>query len=497
MAASIVTGIVLRFWTRSHLWLDEALSVDIARLPLGDIPSALRHDGHPPLYYFLLHGWISVFGEGDTAVRSLSGVFSVLTLPLAWFAGRRVGGRITAWAFVALLALSPFAIRYATETRMYSLVMLLVLAGYLLVANALERSSALRLVGITLVAGTLLLSHYWALWLIAASILVLAWRARTTANDDRRRTVRVLVAVVAGVLFLVPWLGVILDQSAHTGTPWADPVRPTTLITTTLQDFGGGDFAEGLLLGWSLAVLFAIGLVARAIDDHRLEIDVRSTPLVRREAMVVGLTVAIATVAGFATRTTFATRYAAVLFPLFLLIAAAGLTRFVGVRARGAIAVALLGLGVVGGVHNAVTDRTQAGKAADAIRAGAQPGDVVVMCPDQLGPSVHRLLPAELGLVQLSYPTLDDPSLVDWRDYADRNAANDPAAIADAVVARATAAHSVWLVDDGGYKTFAGQCEALESELASALGPAELLVVNDGDEFFEHASLFRFPGPAS
>lgn len=497
VAASIVIGVVLRFWTRSHLWLDEALSVDIARLPLGDIPGALRHDGHPPLYYFVLHGWMAVFGEGDTAVRSLSGVFAVLALPLAWMAGRRVGGRTTAWAFVALLALSPFAIRYGTETRMYSLVMLLVLAGYLLVANALERSSRWRLVGITVIVGALLLSHYWALWLIAASAVVLAWRARRTTGDDRRWTLRVLVAIAVGGLFLVPWLGVMLDQSAHTGTPWADAVRPTTLVTTTLQDFGGGDFAEGLLLGWTLAALFVVALVARPVDDYRLEVDVRTTPLVRREATVVGLTVAIATVAGFATRTTFATRYAAVLFPLFLLVAAVGLTRFAGTTTRGVIAVALLGLGIVGGAHNAITDRTQAGKIATAIRAEARPGDVVLICPDQLGPSVHRLLPASLGLVQLSYPRLDNPAFVDWRDYADRNATNDPVAIADAVVERAAGAHSVWLVDDGGYKTLAGQCEAVESELLAKLGAVQLLVANDGDTYFEHASLLRFPGPAS
>jgi hypothetical protein len=110
---------------------------------------------------------------------------------------------------------------------------------------------------------------------------------------------------------------------------------------------------------------------------------------------------------------------------------------------------------------------------------------------------VHRLLPPALGLIQLSYPRLDDPSFVDWRDYADRNDANDPIAIADEVVDRARGAHSVWLVDDGGYKTFAGQCEAVEGELGAKLGAGRLLVANDGDTFFEHASLFRFPGPAS
>ena len=69
----VAAGIVLRFWTRSALWLDEALTVDIARLPLHEIPEALKHDGAPPLYYYLLHFWISLFGQSNVAVRSLSG----------------------------------------------------------------------------------------------------------------------------------------------------------------------------------------------------------------------------------------------------------------------------------------------------------------------------------------------------------------------------------------------------------------------------------------
>src|SRR5258706_16121683 len=104
---------------------------------------------------------------------------------------------------------------------MFSLVMFLVFGGYLLVTSALRRSSAVRLAGISLVTGALLLSHYWALWLISASVLVLVWRVRRETGDARRHAIRVLVAVVAGGLFLVPWLGVMLDQSAHTGTPWA------------------------------------------------------------------------------------------------------------------------------------------------------------------------------------------------------------------------------------------------------------------------------------
>src|ERR1051325_2259176 len=70
----LVAGLVFFFWTRSDLWLDEALSVNIARLPLRDLPTALKHDGAPPLYYVLLHVWTAVLGSGDWAVRALSGV---------------------------------------------------------------------------------------------------------------------------------------------------------------------------------------------------------------------------------------------------------------------------------------------------------------------------------------------------------------------------------------------------------------------------------------
>ena len=73
----VAVGIVLRFDTRSALWLDEALTVNISSLPLHTIPGALRDDGAPPAYYVLLHFWMQVFGTSDLATRSLAGVIGV------------------------------------------------------------------------------------------------------------------------------------------------------------------------------------------------------------------------------------------------------------------------------------------------------------------------------------------------------------------------------------------------------------------------------------
>ena len=98
----------------------------------------------------------------------------------------------------------------------------------------------------------------------------------------------------------------------------------------------------------------------------------------------------------------------------------------------------------------------------------------------------------------MTYPTFGSPDRVDWRDYAERNAAADPLAFADEITARATSssAHTVWLVASGSYKTFEGQCDALTAALGARLGSGQTVITENGDTFFEHASLFRFPGPA-
>src|SRR3954468_13650460 len=66
-------------------WIDEGLSVGIADRPLGDIPEALRKDGSPPLYYMLLHFWLNLAGSSEAGVRSLSLLFALLAIPIAFW----------------------------------------------------------------------------------------------------------------------------------------------------------------------------------------------------------------------------------------------------------------------------------------------------------------------------------------------------------------------------------------------------------------------------
>jgi uncharacterized membrane protein len=253
---AVIAGIVLRFWTPSALWLDETLSVNIARLPVGQIPRALSHDGSPPLYYFMLHYWMALFGRGDVAVRALSGVTSVVTLPFFWVAGRRLGGRTVAWVAFFLALTSPFAINYATSARMYSLMILLSLLGYLAVTRALEYPSAGRLVAVGAVTLALLYTHYWGIYLVAITAVWLAWRIWRTGRGQST-----LKAILFGCLLWLPWAPVFLYQSLHTGTPWTTSASASDLLGV-FADFSGSGPWGGLLM-FATFMLFIFGTFGR------------------------------------------------------------------------------------------------------------------------------------------------------------------------------------------------------------------------------------------
>ena len=74
----LALGVVLRFVCQSDLWADEVLSVNIAKLPISQIPAALRHDGSPPLYYLLLHVWMRMFGTSAAYAAGTSRSSSIV-----------------------------------------------------------------------------------------------------------------------------------------------------------------------------------------------------------------------------------------------------------------------------------------------------------------------------------------------------------------------------------------------------------------------------------
>lgn len=479
----LLAGVIaLRFLAFSPLWLDESQSVAIAHRSLPRLFVALRRDGSPPLYYLLLHFWAQAAGTNAQAVRALSGVLSTATLPVMGWAVYRISGRRSwSWACVVLLASNPFAIRYATETRMYALVMLEVLLAVVAFHRVWQRPGRAPMAAAATVAAAGMLTHYWFLFLIAVAGLA-ASAAALRGSAPARRVVICLVA--AGLPFL-PWVPSFLFQSAHTGAPWAPPPPLSTVLWFPTGWAGDGLAGGALALGY-------YALATLAVAARRTDAGVVLGGPVRREALAplaVGLAaLTLGVAASEAAGQAYSGRYTAIGLPLFLLSAGAGFAVLRRERRAWAMAlVALLGVAVASSYPTQL--RSQAGQVARALSI-ASPGDLVIFCPDQLAPAVHRLVP-RAGR-QVVFPTFGPADMVNWIDYAKRNAVANPDVFAERAVARAGTGRSIFLVSANGYPTFGSDCAELYSTLSLIRGPGIVLLARNGNSY-EQDQVALFP----
>src|SRR4051812_46892073 len=477
-------GFALRWWPRSALWLDEAQSVAIARLPLRQIPGALRQDGAPPLYYVLLHEWVSVFGAGNGAVRSLSALFSIGAVGVLAVVAHRLAGRSAALCAALLMMTTPFAIRYATETRMYALLTLEVALLVLAVHQCLRRDGQLAAhLGVAGCSAALLYTHYWALYLLGASVVVLlavGLVPRWQFNQKHRRQCLVVAGSIgAGFVAWLPWLPTFLFQRRHTGTPWSQ-----ASLWRLLPDSARAGISPAWLFGGLIAAA-AVLMVRRSIKGGA-HVDTGATRMI---LAVLAIAAIVALVGATLSRSALVVRYLSVLFPLFMLLVAIGVAS-TSTRVRTAILVAACTVGLVMSVREAGHERTPAARYASRLGRNAQPRDLIVYCPDQLGPALSRLLErSELAPRQVPFPS-GQAERVDWVDYGQRYATADSAAFAATIDARAERA-TIWLVWSNNYPPTQTACTKFFSALSS-LRPTAHLVIPENFADGDHGALWRF-----
>lgn len=191
------------------LWADEGTSVALAPRSLVRIAQDASHDIHPPLYYFTLHFWVALVGTSVYAVRALSVLYGTLLVAVTGLLGRRWFGRTAGLVAAGAAALSPFAIHYSQETRMYILVALLGAASWYAFGRALHRERRWWAAYWSLTLA-LLYTHYYAVALVVAQNL--AWLVLLAHSLIRRDGIRPDAILRWGLLqgslalLYLPWL---------------------------------------------------------------------------------------------------------------------------------------------------------------------------------------------------------------------------------------------------------------------------------------------------
>ena len=386
-------------------WVDESLSIGIARHGLTEIPSLLLRDGSPPLWYLLLHGWTALFGTSAVATHALSVVFALATVPVAWVVGRRLFGARAAWTTASLAAISPFVTYFADETRMYSMVVLLglVVAGAFVEAFVDDNRRATTVFVVSLT--TLLYTHNWGLYTAFACALALV--PVLAVSFDRKALVRRALWSfgIVGALYL-PWVPVLVSQIRNTGAPWSF----TPSLRDVVRELAALFRDERILLALALAAGAGLAPLAKRWRS-------RDAIVVAVFTIIVVVPVAIGW--GLAhVEPSWATRYLAVIVGPLLLVVGLGLARARGLGIAALIVAAVLITQPVSrfqGLPDTIDSKSNARAVAAIAAPRLEPGDLVIVAQPEAVPLLH----AELG-DGFAYANpmgeLRDPSVMDWRD---------------------------------------------------------------------------------
>jgi uncharacterized membrane protein len=195
-----------------NLWLDENWSLLFASNKIPEIISVVATlDVHPPTYYILLHSWMSIFGPSELALKSLSVLFGILSIPLFYLLARKFFKFKDATIATILLALSSYAVEYSQEVRMYSMLVLTTIFCYYAFLDFLEDSN-IKTQSIYLFSVLILIyTHIMGLTVIAAQGI--QFLLRNYNNRDYNEIVDwTKMQVIAGIAFL-PWFWIVINQA--------------------------------------------------------------------------------------------------------------------------------------------------------------------------------------------------------------------------------------------------------------------------------------------
>jgi hypothetical protein len=346
LAIGLLTAAVAAFLlSRLQAWPpheDETLVFFISRQPLGDVlDTVVGERGGAPLHFFLAHAAVSVWSD-LTALRLVSIVFAVASIPTTAALVARLTDRATAVVATAIAAASWMMLFHGLYGRMYSLFLCTSALSFLALLAALERGGRRRWALWAAATMAAIASHpYGAVMLAAQVVFVALERRRRVFPIAPAAAALAAVAVLAAPLWLT--YTTLADRfdvgfTGGGGSKLGSPVDVFSYLLEVMGDFGAG---------W-LPALAAIGALAL--------LGLWTLARTRPAAALLAASVALVPAAGLmAVRSGSSigleSRHLIFVLPVFAMAVAAGLLRGARAIPRGAPAALAAGVAAIAAVQ--------------------------------------------------------------------------------------------------------------------------------------------------
>ncbi|HBY73929.1 MAG TPA: hypothetical protein DEG44_04545 [Candidatus Kerfeldbacteria bacterium] len=238
--------------TSRDFWYDEAFTGVAIKQSWHSMMSVLISDTHPPLYYFLVKIFAAPFNYSVVGIRLFSVLCGVVAVWAVYRLARHLFSSRVAWYAAAITALSPFAIQYSQEARMYSLLAVLILLATDWFMTGLKTKQTKYFVYWGIFTGLSFLTHYISLFFaVLFYVVYLIWKKPTHWKNFLPSGQLLIGYGIAGVIFL-PWLPQFIHQLNRSGANlnWVASAHLGD-IAATIQMFLFGTLLGELSAGMS------------------------------------------------------------------------------------------------------------------------------------------------------------------------------------------------------------------------------------------------------
>ncbi|MDD3978540.1 MAG: glycosyltransferase family 39 protein [Methanomicrobium sp.] len=165
-------------------------------------------EANPPLFMFLLHFWIKLFGISIYSVRILPILFSSLTVVFIYFSGKKISGVSTGILASGIYILSAYNISFGMDVRAYSLLSMLTAASLYFFLSLISNNVSKRNLLLLIISNSLLIyTHYLGWFIIGMQFLT-----GLIYLKNRKIFKSIIISIIITCVAYAPMFPIIIKQ---------------------------------------------------------------------------------------------------------------------------------------------------------------------------------------------------------------------------------------------------------------------------------------------
>lgn len=262
-----VAAFALRFYNLgfNSIWLDEGSTLGFARQSLlGIWESTAGGEFNPPLFYYIEH-FMLIFGDSEFILRFVPALLGALTIPVFYFIGREICGRMGGIIAAALLTFSSFHVYYSQDARAYTTMLFFFSIAVLFYLIALRSDSLKHWIIFGVFASLSFWTHFYVF--VAVGILIL--HALIVKREAILKDIKSVNTIAAGLLaFIIVSLpliyvtiGLFFKRTAAAPT-WG--LSGFDVFTQTILQI-----TDGIYLAIIFGILAAVGCIFLLLNKEK------------------------------------------------------------------------------------------------------------------------------------------------------------------------------------------------------------------------------------